>query len=57
MTGSLPRTAFAAMCRPQVKNQFDAARLEETEEEAEGEESDADAGTSVSVVADAAVAR
>ena len=45
------------MYRPQVKNQFDAARLEETEEEAEGEESDADAGTSVSVVADAAVAR
>ena len=39
------------------KNQLEAARLEEMDEEAEEEESEADAGTSVSEVAEAEVAR
>ena len=38
-------------------DQFDAARPEEMDEEADEEEADAEDGTSVSVLAEAAVAR
>lgn len=57
MTGTSAADRFRPNEMPAVENQFDAARLEETDEESGDEESDTDSGTAVSVVADAAVAR